>query len=169
MTRAGRLLVAATVAGGLALTAVVAYPDALARAREHGDAAPARGQAQATPQVVKGLAVTPTAVARGRIVSLRDCPPGANTQRGVIRPIEDSEFVTVSVSIKVLPAFVPVAIAKPVLVDAAGNTFNTGQAFADVAAEPSYACDFSFRVPAGTEAARLVIDGVTFDLTNIKR
>ncbi len=152
-----RGLLAAAAFAAIAAGGWTVHPDAVVAAQDRG------------AQTVKGLAITPTAITRGRIVSLRDCPPGANTQRGVIRPIEDSEFVTISVSFKVLPDFAPVTFARPVLVDTAGNSFNTGQTFADLAAQPAYACDFSFRVPTGTNVASLVIDGVTFDLTKIAR
>ena len=123
--------------------------------------------AGAPSHVVKGLSMTARAIARAKIVSLRDCPPGENTQRGVIRPAEDSEFVTITVDIKVPPGYRPVPIGRPVLQDAAGNTYGTGQSFVNVAAAPASTCDFSFRVPAGTAAARLVIDGVSLDLTRI--
>ncbi len=133
-----------------------------------GAVAHARAQDRAPlVQTHKGLAIAATAVARSKSVSLRDCPPGANTQRGVIRPVDDQEFVTVTIDVTVLPSFTPVQLAKPTLVDAAGKIYNTAQSFTNVAATSPYSCEFSFRVPTATAVARLMIDDVSFDLKGL--
>jgi len=67
---------------------------------------------------VNGLEVSVSAVERATNVSLKDCPPGANNQRGVIKPGEATEFAAVKVDFKVTPAFKPGGLAKPVLTDA---------------------------------------------------
>ena len=63
-------------------------------------------------QTYKGLEVHVAGIERATIVSLSDCPPGANTQRGVIKPGEATEFAAVKVDFKVTPAFKPGALAK---------------------------------------------------------
>lgn len=116
------------------------------------------------PQTYKGLELSVTAVTRATNVSLTDCPPGANIVRGVIKPGDPMEFASVAVDFKVLPAFTPGPLPKPVLVDATGKTYNTAQAFADVGATPSFSCTFSFRVPKGTPVARFTLDTLSIDL-----
>jgi len=122
--------------------------------------------AQSGPQVYKGLEVSVSAVARATNVSLTDCPPGANTQRGVIKPGDPMEFVTVTADFKVLPAFKPGPLAKPVLQDESGKTYNTAQSFADVGSTPSFSCTFAFRVPTGTKVKRFTIDTLAIDLAS---
>lgn len=116
------------------------------------------------PQVYKGLDVSVTGVTRATNVSLTDCPPGANIVRGVIKPGDPMEFASVAVDFKVLPAFTPGPLPKPVLVDAAGKTYNTAQSFADIGATPAFTCTFSFRVPKGTRVARFTLDTLSIDL-----
>ena len=84
--------------------------------------------------------------------------------RGVIRPGDANEFASVKLDFKVLPAFKPGALAKPVLHDEAGKTYNTAQSFGDIGAAPSFSCTFSFRVPKDAKVARFAIDTASFDL-----
>jgi hypothetical protein len=126
------------------------------------------GLAAATPRVYKGLEVDVKSVERSTNVSLQDCPPGENTVRGVIRPVEENEFATVRIEIEVLPSFEPVELAKPLLYDDAGKEYKTAQTFGKLDASPSYSCSFSFRVPKGTKLARFVIEEATFDLTGLE-
>jgi hypothetical protein len=116
-------------------------------------------------QTYKGLEMLVTGVTRATNVSLSDCPQGANTQRGVIKPGDTTEFASVSVDFKVTPAFKPVTVAKPVLTDAAGKTYNTAQSFGDIGATPNFSCIFSFRVPKGTKVTKFAIDTASFDLS----
>jgi hypothetical protein len=97
-------------------------------------------------------------------VSLSDCPPGANTQRGVIKPGDTTEFASVKVDFKVLPAFKPGMVAKPVLYDDSGKAYNTAQSFGEIASGSSFSCTFSFRVPKGAKVTKLAIDTASFDL-----
>jgi hypothetical protein len=120
--------------------------------------------AQSAPQTYKGLEVTVSGVERAVNVSLTDCPPGANIVRGVIRPGDANEFATVKVDFKVLPAFKPGPLPKPVLYDDAGKAYNTAQTFAEVGSTPSFSCTFSFRVPKGAKVARFTLDTLSFDL-----
>jgi hypothetical protein len=84
--------------------------------------------------------------------------------RGVIRPGDANEFATVKVDFKVLPAFKPGPLPKPVLYDDAGKAYNTAQTFAEVGSTPSFSCTFSFRVPKGAKVARFTLDTLSFDL-----
>ena len=120
--------------------------------------------AQSTPQTYKGLEVSVTGVERAANVSLTDCPPGANSVRGVIKPGDPNEFASIKVDFKVTPAYKPVTIPKPVLYDEAGKAYNTAQAFAEIGATPNFSCTFSFRVPKGTKAKRFAIDTVSIDV-----
>ena len=54
-------------------------------------------RAQPAPQTYKGLEVQVAGIERATNVSLSDCPPGANTQRGVIKPGDTTEFAAVKV------------------------------------------------------------------------
>jgi hypothetical protein len=116
------------------------------------------------PQTYKGLEVAVSGVTRETNVSLSDCPPGANTQRGVIKPGDDREFALVAVNFKVLPAFKPGPLPKPVLYDEAGTAFNTAQSFADVGPTPTFTCHFAFRVPKGAKVKRFTIDTLSIDV-----
>ena len=121
-------------------------------------------RAQSASQTYKGLDVQVTGVERATSVSLTDCPPGANTQRGVIKPGDTTEFAAVKVDFKVTPAFKPGPLAKPTLTDASGKTYNTAQSFAEVGATPAFSCTFAFRVPKGTKLAKFALDTLTVDL-----
>jgi hypothetical protein len=121
--------------------------------------------AQSAPQNYKGLEVSVASVERATNVSLTDCPAGANSVRGVIRPGDTNEFASITLDFKVQSAFKAGPLPKPVLHDAAGKTYNTAQAFGDIGSTPSFSCTFSFRVPKGTKLARLAIDTMTLDLT----
>jgi hypothetical protein len=116
-------------------------------------------------QTYKGLEMSVSGVTRATNVSLSDCPQGANTQRGVIKPGDTTEFASVAVDFKVTPAFKPVAVAKPVLTDAEGKTYNTAQSFGEIGATPSFSCTFSFRVPKGTKVTKFAIDTASFDIS----
>lgn len=120
--------------------------------------------AQSTSQTYKGLEVAVTGVERATNVSLTDCPPGANSVRGVIKPGDTNEFASVKVDFKVTPAFKPGAIPKPVLHDEAGKAYNTAQAFAEIGSTPTFSCTFSFRVPKGTKIKRFAIDTLSVDV-----
>ena len=121
----------------------------------------AGAQAAAT---YKGLEVAVSGVERATNVSLTDCPPGANIVRGVIKPGDPMEFATVKVDFKVLAAFTPGPLPKPVLYDEAGKGYNTAQSFAEVGVTPAFACAFSFRVPKGAKLARFTLDTASIPL-----
>jgi len=129
----------------------------------------AHAAAQSKPQTYKGLEVTVAEVTRATNVSLSDCPPGANTQRGVIKPGDTTEFASVKVDFKVLPAFKAAMIPKPTLTDATGKVYNTAQAFGDVASLPSFSCSFAFRVPKGAKVTKFVLDTASFDLSALDK
>ena len=116
------------------------------------------------PQAYHGLEVSVSGVQRSTNVSLSDCPPGANNQRGVIKPGDPMEFATVTADFKVLAAFTAGPIPKPVLFDEAGKAYNTAQSFTDVGSMPAFACAFSFRVPTGTKVKRFVVGTASIDL-----
>lgn len=118
-------------------------------------------------QTFKGLEISVASVTRATNVSLSDCPPGANTQRGVIKPGDPTEFAAVSVNFKVLPGFKPGPIAKPTLQDASGKTYNTAQSFAEIGASPAFSCTFAFRVPKGAKVTKFVLDSASFDISTI--
>ncbi len=121
--------------------------------------------AMQTPGGYKGLEITVTGLQRAANVSLQDCPPGDNTVRGVIRPGEENEFVTVRIEVKVLPSFAPLQLPKPVLYDEADKPYKTAQSFGELSASPPYSCSFSFRVPKGTNVSRFAIEEVSFDVS----
>jgi hypothetical protein len=75
----------------------------------------------------------------------------------------------VKVDFKVLPAFKPGPLPKPVLHDQAGKTYNTAQSFAGVDASSSFSCTFSFRVPSGTVVKRFAIDTASIDLAGLAK
>jgi hypothetical protein len=126
-----------------------------------------RPGASLTPQTYKGLEISVTGVERATNVSLTDCPPGANSVRGVIRPGDTNEFVSVKVDFKVTPAFKPTEIAKPVLYDEAGKAYNTAQSFAEIGSAPTFWCTFAFRVPKDTKVKRFAIDTLSIDLSSM--
>ena len=125
--------------------------------------------AQSSPQTYKGLEMVVSGVERAGNVSLTDCPPGANIVRGVIKPGDPMEFASVKVDFKVLPAFKPGPLPKPVLHDASGKAYNTAQSFSDVGSSPSFSCTFSFRVPTGTVAKRFTLDTASIDLSALAK
>jgi hypothetical protein len=125
--------------------------------------------AKPAPQTYKGLEMSVSGVVRATNVSLSDCPPGANTQRGVIKPGDTTEFASVTVDFKVSSAFKPTPAAKPVLTDASGKTYNTAQSFGEIdTATPAFSCTFSFRVPKGTKVSKFAIDTASFDLSSLQ-
>ncbi len=120
-------------------------------------------------QTYKGLEIEAVGVERATRVSLQDCPPGENIVRGVIRPTEDNEFATIQLDVKVLPSFDGGEIPKPLLYDDAGTEYKTAQSFRDVSSQDAYTCSFSFRLPKGTKVARLAIDDVSFDISELEK
>ena len=121
--------------------------------------------AQSKPQTYKGIEVIVSGVERATNVSLTDCPAGANSVRGVIRPGDTNEFAAVKVDFKVTPDFkAGTALAKPTLVDDSGKSYNTAQSFAEISASQSFSCTFAFRVPKGTKLKRFSIDTLAIDL-----
>ncbi len=117
----------------------------------------------------KGLELTAKGVERSKRVSLQDCPPGENSVRGVIRPVEDNEFATIQIAVKVLPAFEGGDVPKPLLYDDAGNEYKTAQSFRDVGSKESYTCNFSFRVPKGTKVTRIEIEDASLDISALEK
>jgi hypothetical protein len=124
-------------------------------------ATPSLGQTK--PTNYKGLEITVTGVERASSVGLKDCPPGANSIRGLTKPGE--EFAIVTVAIKVTPAFKETLVKKPVLLDASGKVFNTAMAFVDPGSQPEYSCGFAYRVPEGTKLGKIQIDTATLDVS----
>jgi hypothetical protein len=117
----------------------------------------------------KGLELTAKGVERSSRVSLQDCPPGENIVNGVIRPVEDNEFASIQIDVKVLPAFEGGEVPKPLLYDDAGNEYKTAQSFRDVASQDAYSCNFAFRVPKGTKITRVAIEDVSLDLSGLEK
>jgi hypothetical protein len=115
----------------------------------------------------RGLAVTVSSIARATNVSLTDCPAGANSVRGVIRPGDANEFVSVTLDFKVGPQFKSGPVPSPLLHDAKGQSYKTAQAFAEIGSAPAFSCTFSYRVPKGMAAARLTIDTLSLDLSKV--
>jgi hypothetical protein len=120
------------------------------------------GLGQSKPANYKGLEITVTGIERSSTVGLKDCPPGANSIRGLTKPGE--EFAIVNLSFKVTPAFKETIVRKPVLLDASGKTFQTAMSLIDPGATPEYSCGFAYRVPEGTRLAKIQIDTTTLDL-----
>ena len=124
------------------------------------------GQASKPPNY-KGLEITATSIERAMNVSLKDCPPGANSVRGNTKPGE--EFIVVNVAFKVTPAFKETMVKKPVLLDATGKLYNTSVAIIDAGSVPEYTCSFPFRVPDGTKLKSLQIETATLDLSALDK
>lgn len=122
-----------------------------------------------TPGAYEGLEITVKGVERAKNVSLQDCPPGDNIVRGVIRPVEENEFATVSIEVKALASFTAGPIPKPVLYGEADKVYKTAQSFGELAASGSYSCAFSFRVPTGTKLSRLAIGDASFDVSAFEK
>ncbi|MEZ5292558.1 MAG: hypothetical protein R2745_15865 [Vicinamibacterales bacterium] len=121
--------------------------------------------AQSAPAIYKGLEVSVSGVSRATNVSLTDCPPGANIVRGVIRPGDVNEFVSVTVDFKATPAFTPGPLAKPTLTGADGKVYNTAQSFAEVAGQAMFQCTFSFRVPKGAAVKTFSLETAAIDVS----
>jgi hypothetical protein len=119
-----------------------------------------------TPANYKGLELSVSGVTRATNVSLTDCPPGANIVRGVIRPGDVNEFVSVAVDFKVTPGFKPGMLAKPTLTGADGKVYNTAQSFAEITGGAApFQCTFSFRVPKGAAVTKFAIEGTSIDVS----
>jgi len=121
----------------------------------------------AKPTNYKGLEVTPLSIERAMNVSLKDCPPGANSVRGNAKPGE--EFAVVNLGFKVTPAFKETVVKKPVLTAADGKTYQTSAAIIDAGSVPEYQCSFPFRVPAGTKVASVAIDTATINIAALDK
>lgn len=118
------------------------------------------------PAKYKGLDVKVSGITRATNVSLTDCPPGANIVRGVIRPGDVNEFVSVTVDFAPSAAFKGGPLTKPTLTGADGKVYNTAQSFADVAAGAApFQCTFSFRVPKGAAVTTFALESATVDVT----
>lgn len=114
----------------------------------------------------KGLDVKVSGVTRATNVSLTDCPAGANIVRGVIRPGDVNEFVSVTVDFTVTSAFKPGVLAKPTLTGADGKVYNTAQSFGEIASGAApFQCTFSFRVPKGAAVTAFALEGAKVDVT----
>jgi hypothetical protein len=112
--------------------------------------------------------VTVSGVTRATNVSLTDCPAGANIVRGVIRPGDANEFVSVTLDFKTEAGYKAGGIVpSPLLHDGKGQSYKTAQAFGEIGATPTFSCTFSYRVPKGTPVARLTIDTVALDLSKL--
>lgn len=118
------------------------------------------------PQTRAGLEMLVRGLERAPDAALNDCPPGTNTVKALTKPGE--EFVIVAVSFKVTSGYKPTPLKRPVLRDAAGNSYNTGASFLlDVSGTPEFSCAFPFRVPKGTSVKSVEINGATFDLGGV--
>jgi hypothetical protein len=116
--------------------------------------------------VTERLSLQVKSVERATNVTLQDCPPGENTVRAVIRPVEQNEFVTVTLDVKVLSAGgAETALPGPVLYDAADKPYKTAQAFGQLDTSSSLTCSFSFRVPKGTKISRVAIGDASIELS----
>jgi hypothetical protein len=122
-------------------------------------------QGPSKPIDVKGMQVVVSGVERASSAGLTDCPPGANTVRGMARGEE--EFVIVKIDVKVLPSFKPGPIKRATIQDAAGKTYNTAVSFVDVASKPEFSCGIPFRVPLNTKLKSFQIETANFDLTTV--
>jgi hypothetical protein len=122
---------------------------------------------QPAPATYGGLAIAVASVSRATNVSLTDCPPGANSVRGVIRPGDENEFASVTLDIKAQPTAKSAPVPSPILHDATGKSYKTAQAFVEFAAGSSFSCTFSYRVPKGTKLARLTIESASIDLSKV--
>jgi hypothetical protein len=120
---------------------------------------------QSASATAGGLAISVASVTRATNVSLTDCPPGANSVRGVIRPGDENEFASVTLDIKVPAGAKPATVPSPILHDASGKQYKTAQSFVEFAAGSSFSCTFAYRVPKGTKAAQLAIGSTTLDLS----
>ena len=132
-----------------------------------GSSSQALAQGAATPvQTYNGLELSVTGVERASSAALSDCPPGANTQRGVTRPGE--QFALVTLRVRVLPDFEATPIPRPRVTGSDGETYFTAASFVDVASEPEYSCVFPFRVPEGTRLTSFQVEDASFDLSGVE-
>jgi hypothetical protein len=120
---------------------------------------------QSSSATYSGLVIVVAGVTRATNVSLTDCPPGANSVRGVIRPGDQNEFASVTLDIKVKAEAKAGTVPSPILHDAAGKEYKTAQSFVEFAPGSSASCTFSYRVPKGTKLAQLTIDSAALDLS----
>ena len=128
----------------------------------------AAGVAFAQSKTVKGVDVRVTSIERTTNLSLTDCPAGANTVRGVIRPGDTNEFAAVKVDFKTGADFkAGTTLGKPTVQGVDGKTYNTAQSFAEIPATQSFSCTFAFRIPKGTKLKAFAIDTLAIDLGNI--
>ena len=128
----------------------------------------AAGVAFAQSKTYKGVEVNVTGIERTTNLSLADCPAGANTVRGVIRPGDTNEFAAVKVDFKTGADFkAGTTVPKPIATDVDGKTYNTAQSFAEIPASQSFSCTFAFRVPKGTKLKSFAIDTLTIDVSKI--
>lgn len=122
--------------------------------------------AQDGPLSLSGLEISIDRLERARLVPLGDCPLGENIVNGVIKYDDTgSEFVTVHLNFKVLPDFAPVNWPRPAIHDVNGQAYRTAQTFGEMNREPTFSCNFSFRVPIGMKVKEMLIDDETLDLT----
>ena len=108
------------------------------------------------PKAYKSLELSVTGIERATSASLKDCPPGANSQRTTARGAE--EFAVVTLKVKVLPGYTPGPLQKPTLTDTAGKTYNTAVSFVDVGKVPEFSCEIPFRVPLGMTFKTVKVD-----------
>jgi hypothetical protein len=125
----------------------------------------AQEPAVSRPRTDRGVEISLVGVERATSAALGDCPPGANTQRAMARAGEEFAIVTVALVAKDPAA--PGPAKRPVLIDAAGKTYNTAASFVDPGKTPASSCQFPFRIPAATKLKALQIDSLRFDLTNL--
>jgi hypothetical protein len=125
----------------------------------------AQGREAPRPRADRGVEISVVGVERATNAALGDCPPGANTQRAMARTGEEFAIVTVALAVKDPAALGPAK--RPVLIDAAGKSYNTAASFVDPGKTPAASCQFPFRIPAGTKLKALQIDSLRFDLTTL--
>jgi hypothetical protein len=129
-------------------------------------APPLVAQTTTAPKIYKGLEISVASVENAQQVSLKDCPPGANTVGSTAKPGE--QFAVITLNFKVLPAFKPTTFRRPVLTDASGKNYNTAVSLADVGKVPEFSCAIPFRVPSGTKVKSIQIDDSSIDLTAVQ-
>jgi hypothetical protein len=123
----------------------------------------AQGREAPRSRTTRGVEISLVGVERASSAALGDCPPGANTQRAMARAGEEFAIVTVALAVKDPAALGPAK--RPVLIDAAGKSYNTAASFDDPGKTPASSCQFPFRIPTGTKLKALQIDSLRFDLT----
>jgi hypothetical protein len=123
----------------------------------------AQGREPSRPRTDRGVEISVVGVERASSAALGDCPPSANTQRAMARAGEEFAIVTVALAVKAAQA--PGPVKRPVLIDAAGKSYNTAASFVDPGKTPASSCQFPFRIPTGTKLKALQIDSLRFDLS----